>query len=194
MKILSFVDLHGDKDALNILKFKAKMVDLVICAGDITIFENHLSKLVREISNFNKPVLMLHGNHENASTLKEECSLYDNIFFLHKGIYEFNGVVFIGYGGGGFSERSPGFNSFIGKIKPFLKEKNVLITHGPPYGVTIDYIHNSHVGNKDFLNFIRKEQPNLVISGHIHETAGKQDKIGKTKIINPGPSGKIIEI
>jgi Icc-related predicted phosphoesterase len=194
MKILTFVDLHGNKDALSILKFKARMADLIICAGDISVFENNLSSLVKEIAKFKKPVLMLHGNHEKVSSLKEECSLYDNIFFLHKGIYELNDILFIGYGGGGFSERSPGFNSFVEKIKPFLKKKNVLITHGPPYGVTIDYIHNSHVGNKDFLNFIKKVQPNLVVCGHIHETAGKQDIIGKTKIINPGPSGKIIEI
>lgn len=194
MKILTFVDLHGNNDALQVLKFKAKMVNLVICAGDISVFENHLHKLVKEIARFNKPILMIHGNHEDASSLKDECSLYSNVFFLHKGIYEFNDILFFGYGGGGFSEHSPGFNSFVGKIKPFFRKKNVLITHGPPYGFNVDFIHNSHVGNKDFSKFIRSIQPNLVVCGHIHETAGKKDNIGKTKIINPGPSGEIIEI
>ncbi|MBS3097214.1 hypothetical protein J4209_00295 [Candidatus Woesearchaeota archaeon] len=40
--------------------------------------------------------------------------------------------------------------------------------------------------------FILKVKPDLAISGHLHENAGKEDKIGKTKIVNPGPFGKII--
>ena len=37
-------------------------------------------------------------------------------------------------------------------------------------------------------------KPDLVISGHLHETAGKEDKIGKTRLINPGPFGKILDV
>src|SRR3989338_4277221 len=33
-----------------------------------------------------------------------------------------------------------------------------------------------------------------VISDHLHENAGKEDKIGKTKVINPGPFGKILHL
>ena len=34
----------------------------------------------------------------------------------------------------------------------------------------------------------------LVVCGHLHENARKQDKIGKTLIINPGAVGAIVEL
>ena len=40
MMLLVFVDTHGDIDSLRKLKKKATKADLVLCAGDITIFEN----------------------------------------------------------------------------------------------------------------------------------------------------------
>ena len=49
-------------------------------------------------------------------------------------------------------------------------------------------------GDKSIKNFIKKIYPDLVISGHLHENAGKEDKIKNTKLINPGPYGKIITI
>jgi Icc-related predicted phosphoesterase len=41
---------------------------------------------------------------------------------------------------------------------------------------------------------IEETNPDLCICGHIHETFGKHDQIGNTKIINVGPKGVIINI
>ncbi len=194
MKVLACVDIHGSGDAFAILKRKSQEAAIILCAGDISVFENHLSLLVRQMADLKKPVIMLNGNHEDAERLKNECKKYNNIIFLHKGIYEYKDFIFIGFGGGGFSEKNPEFRDFIKKIKPYLKKETILITHAPPYGTAVDYIHNSHVGNKDYAYFIKKFQPLLAVSGHIHETAGKESFIGKTKVINPGPFGRIIEL
>ncbi|WP_136795259.1 MULTISPECIES: metallophosphoesterase family protein [Desulfosediminicola] len=62
----------------------------------------------------------------------------------------------------------------------------VLVSHTPPYGTSVDTIHGGHhVGSTSVRTFIEKYQPELCITGHIHEAKG-EDRIGKTHIINPG--------
>jgi len=42
-----------------------------------------------------------------------------------------------------------------------------------------------NVGNTSVLEFIRRVQPDICLTGHIHE-ADSEDFIGKTKVLNPG--------
>ncbi|MBW2990908.1 metallophosphoesterase family protein [Candidatus Woesearchaeota archaeon] len=195
MMLLAFVDTHGDMHSLKQVKKKAAKADLVICAGDTTIFENKLKSILREINSFHKPVLIMHGNHESEERLKKECEKHKNLIYFHKKFYEKNNIVFAGYGGGGFSLEDKKFEKFAERIKKKREGKQlVLILHGPPYGNKTDLIMGEHAGNKSFRDFIRHEKPIIVICGHLHENEGKQDKIGKSLIINPGPEGKLIEV
>ena len=41
---------------------------------------------------------------------------------------------------------------------------------------------------------IAKFKPDIMLSVHIHEAEGIEEKIGKTRVINIGKKGKIIEI
>jgi hypothetical protein len=193
--LLAFVDTHGDMEALRKLKKKAVKAELVLCAGDLTIFENHLRAMLKEINSFDKPVLIIHGNHEAENHLKEECKKHSNLIFLHEGFYEKDNIVFAGFGGGGFSMRDDKFDRFAERIRKKREGKQlVLLLHAPPYGNNTDRIMHEHAGNKSYRDFIRQEKPLLVVCGHLHENEGAQDKIGKTLIINPGPEGKLIEI
>ncbi len=194
MKILAFVDLHGDLSSLIALKKKAKKVDIVVCAGDFTLFEADIDYLLYEINKLGKPVLMIHGNHESSSLLKNLCKPLDNLTFIHKKFHKFKDVLFVGYGGGGFSLTEPDFEKFVKKNKNKIKGKVVLIVHAPPFGTKLDKLNSEHYGNKSITKFIEKFKPKLVVCGHFHETAGLNQKIGKTLIINPGPRGKIIEV
>ena len=195
MMLLVFVDTHGDLDSLKKLKKKVSKADLVLCAGDITIFENKMKTLLRMINSFNKPVLIIHGNHESEETLKEECKKYKNLIFLHKKFYEKENILFAGYGGGGFSLKDEKFERFAERIKKKRTGKQlVLVLHGPPYGNDTDLIMEEHAGNKSYRDFIRQEKPLIVVCGHLHENEGKEDNIGKTRIVNPGPYGKILMI
>ena len=83
------------------------------------------------------------------------------------------------------------FNKIIGKNKD---KKIILVTHAPPYKTNVDRIAGGHCGNKSIRHFIDKNKIDLVVCGHLHENFGKEDKIKKTRIINPGPFGKIVEI
>lgn len=49
-------------------------------------------------------------------------------------------------------------------------------------------------GSSALKKAIKEFQPDLFISGHIHEAEGLQEKIGKTRVISVGKKGKIIEI
>ena len=195
MKILACVDMHGSEKAFAALKEKAKKVDCVVCAGDFTIFEHSITKFLEFFDSLGKEVLMIHGNHEDEDSLKEACRPFKNIHFFHKEVVEKDGFVFFGYGGGGFSMMEPEFDDCVRKKLSLLRGKKIiLVTHAPPYKTAIDLLGESHKGNKNFKEFILQMHPVLVISGHLHENAGRHELLQKTLIMNPGPLGKIIEL
>ncbi len=62
----------------------------------------------------------------------------------------------------------------------------VLVSHSPPYATACDRLRSgAFVGSSAVREFIEKRQPDLCLCGHIHESRG-EDRIGKTRIINPG--------
>ncbi|MBU0471342.1 MAG: metallophosphoesterase [Nanoarchaeota archaeon] len=195
MKILAFTDHHGSPEDFKEVARKAKSADIIICGGDFTIFEHEIEYIMEQINNLPKKVLIIHGNHEDEETVRFLANHFKNVEFIHKGYYEIKDYLFIGYGGGGFSTTDPEFEELSKQFKQIMKgKKTILITHGPPYGTKTDKIGMGYVGNKSFTKFIKEAQPEIVICGHIHETFGKRDNIGKSKVINPGPEGEIIEL
>ena len=69
-----------------------------------------------------------------------------------------------------------------------------MITHIPPYKTTLDDIGWASAGSEGVRRAIKQLKPDFCLCGHIHETFGKEDWIGKTRVINVGDKGKIIEI
>ncbi len=211
MRILAFSDLHGDEKALKLLEKKAKKADVVVCAGDFTVFEHNILRIMRKLDSIGKPVMLVNGNHEDEMFVEEVCrtlkntrqihrKIHSSKTFLPKKVYQkLPEYVFVGHGGEGFDTTSEDFEKFATaatkKIRQLQKQgkKIVFITHQPPHNTKLDYIW-AHHGNKSYTRFIRKIQPLLHVCGHLHETQGKRDKIGKTLIINPGPKGKIVEV
>jgi Icc-related predicted phosphoesterase len=71
--------------------------------------------------------------------------------------------------------------------------KTIMAIHQPPSGMGLDVcINGRKVGSKAVQNWIQKEQPLLVLTGHIHEspqvTGLWKGNIGKTLVIQPGPA------
>lgn len=198
MKILAFVDMHGNKKALKALLRKAEKEkpDIILCAGDFTTFERDIQPILLELDLIGKPVLMIHGNHENPCVLKQHISMFNNLYDLHEKHHEFGDTIFIGYGGSGFAVIDPDFEKKQYHFEKILRPgvKTILMTHAPPYGTLLDLLDEGHCGNKTIAEFIKKVQPDLVICGHFHDNFNKKDMIGRTLIINPGPEGSIIEV
>lgn len=200
MKILAFVDMHGSLKALKKLQEKVdkQKPDLIICAGDFTVFEQNMDYIIHRFSKWKVPVLMIHGNHEDEGTLEDACKGRKNVFFMHGKTYNYDHTIILGHGGGGFSLRDKEFEKDAKKFEKKMAgfEKVVLFTHAPPYKTKLDPIMSSPCGCKSIKNFIKKHNKKIkvAISGHLHENSGKEDKIGNTRIINPSPYGKIIYV
>ena len=199
MKILAFTDIHGSLHAIKRIeqKVKSQNPDLLVCAGDISIFEHGIIGILRRLNRLNREIVMIHGNHEDDSTFRKLQTLFKNIIFIHKKHFIKGNLLFIGYGGGGFSIVDKEFekignSQFKQTIKNNHDKKIVLVTHAPPYRTKLDKLVDGHCGNKSIKQFVEKSKIEYLICGHLHENFGKEDKIGKTKIINPGPFGKII--
>ncbi|MFC1696914.1 metallophosphoesterase [Nanoarchaeota archaeon] len=204
MKILAFTDSHGNTKVLRDMKQRIvkENIKVVICAGDFTIFQENMKYILKKISEFKIPVLLVHGNHEDAPDVKHECEKYSNLIFLHEKSYKINNTLILGYGGGGFSLTGAKFKkvskSFLKKIEKEKKNnkhlKIVLFTHGPAYRTELDIIMEEHCGSKSIRDFIKQVKPELHICGHLHENEGIKDKIGSTLTVNPGPYGEIFEV
>jgi uncharacterized protein len=198
MKILAFVDLHGSLSALKDIKKKSKNADILVCAGDFTIFEQGIEHVMGALNKLKKDVLIIHGNHEDEDLVRELCLVYDNLYFLHNNHFIKDDVLFLGWGGGGFSETDKSFEKRDKRFKDLMKKNKekavVLVTHAPPYGTKIDRIGKEHCGNKSIFKFIKKHKVDLGFSGHLHEDSGKMDKIDKSTVMNPGPHGKVVNL
>ena len=65
---------------------------------------------------------------------------------------------------------------------------HLMVCHTPPYATKLDrLINGTPVGSPAVRRFIEMYEPHVCISGHIHESPGV-DLIGRTKILNAGPS------
>lgn len=66
------------------------------------------------------------------------------------------------------------------KVPP---DVDILLTHGPPYGIGDLTRSGDHVGCRALKAWIEAHQPSLVVCGHIHEGYGKY-QLGNTLIVN----------
>lgn len=197
MKILAFVDMHGELSALKKLRKKAEKVDLIICAGDVSLFSNKLFYFMQQLDSFGKTVLMIHGNHESNDEIRGLAKMLNNIKVIHNTTYKVDNYVFFGWGGGGFALRDTKFEKEANKkFKKYCTKdyKTILVTHAPPYGTKLDIVYYEHVGSKSIFEFVYKNKPTYLICGHIHECNKRNDVINKTPVLNTGGDGVIVEV
>ena len=198
-KILAIGDIHGDTGLVKKLAEKAKKenVDLVILAGDLTLMENSTKNLVGPFIQAGKKVLLLHGNHEGIATIDFLSELYPNTKNLHGNSIIHNNIGIFGAGGADFGVNPMSeaeFKKTIGKAHDKVKDmkKKILVTHMHPQGSKAEF--SGFEGSKNIRQAIEKYQPDFAIFSHIHEAAGIEEKIGKTRVINVSRKEKIFEI
>jgi len=205
MRIIAFGDIHMSTKGMKNIPGIDK-ADLLIVNGDLTNFGNKADAkvLLNEIMSVNLSVFTLIGNLDNyeINTYLDELDLN-----LHGQARLFrNKVCCLGIGGSNitpfktlteFSEKellAIGEQAFrqAAEFKTLAESLHagripvILVTHTPPYGTRLDRLRNGrHVGSKAIRTIIEKYQPDLCITGHIHESKGFDD-IGRTQLINPG--------
>lgn len=193
LRILAFSDLHSDEKALRSLEKKAKNADILVCAGDFTYFELGMKRILRKLNSFGKKVVLVHGNHEEPFNVRLMSRNMKNIIYVHKKLHRHGNYVFVGHGGEGFSLTSKDFETFAAKLRFKKDDKVILVNHQPPHKTRLDFIW-AHHGNRSYRNFILRKKPILAICGHLHETAGKKDRLGRTTLLNAGEKGVIVEV
>lgn len=201
LRILAASDIHGDKKLVSRLADKAekKQVDLVVLCGDITFFETDVGGLIGPFERKKKKVILVPGNHETVATADFLAKMYSHTYNIHGYSIKIGDVGFFGVGSGNigiFQLDEKEIKSILKKAAKGVRDakKKVMVTHIPPYDTKLDDLGWAKAGSKSIRDVIEEVQPNFCLCGHIHETFGKQEMIGKTKVINVGRKGKVIDV
>lgn len=191
---IAFGDIHESTSVLAEIK-DLERAEGVIITGDLT--NNGTSRSVRNVISaveaYNRNILAQPGNMDTKAVVEY---LTDKNINLHRQVREL--ASGLGVMGIGYSTPTP-FNTpgevEESTIEGWLEEtyakaagfsKLVLVIHEPPANSATDMIVNGqHVGSEAVRRFIEKRQPEVVLTGHIHESKAV-DTIGKSTVINPG--------
>jgi hypothetical protein len=194
MKILAFGDIHEYVHSLESLSTALRQADLLLVSGDLTRWRGPetASKILESIKQHNANILAQVGNTDCWETNHYLDHLGIN---LHGQGYRFGDLGIFGVGGSNptpfytpteFSEEEIAAYLWAGYNAIKDAPCKILVAHCPPSQTAIDRTYAGyHVGSTSVRRFIEAYQPDLCISGHIHEAPG-EDRIGKTLLFNPG--------
>lgn len=195
-KILAAGDFHGDSSVTKKLAEKAKKenVDLVILTGDITgpvDSKNLLKPFIQK----KKKVIFVPGNWDTSETANFFSELY-GIKNVGEHYVKYNDIGIFGIGNPDWQMNLEEKKAFKKLKKEFEKikdlEKQIMVSHLHASKTKSEF--SGIPGSKGIRKAIEKFQPDIFISGHIHEAEGIEEKIGKTKVFSVGRKGKIIEV
>jgi len=204
MRILAFGDVHMSAQQCRRLPDAGK-ADLVLVIGDLTNFGRKPDAriVLDELLSVNSRLLGVIGNldHYEINDYLDQLDMN-----LHGQARIVDGKIHVMGAGGSnitpfgtpteFSENEiteilmRGYRQTeeFGSLAPLSNRKmpTILVSHVPPRNTRVDRLTNGqHVGSTAVRAFIETYQPEICLTGHIHEARG-EDRIGKTHIINPG--------
>ncbi len=193
MRFLVLSDIHGDTSFFDKLDAEFTQADAVLVAGDFAKFGDTETGLptLQALMKKHETIYAITGNCDEP-TFIEKLDEYD--VNIEACLVHSQGIFFSGSGGASkFTGTTPNERDdeeFITDLRVVseLEEKSntILLIHNPPKNTKLDKIDAGvHVGSQLIKEFIEKNQPLAVISGHIHESFAI-DTIGKTIAINPG--------
>jgi Icc-related predicted phosphoesterase len=201
VKILIFSDIHGDLRALD--KILAQPADVYIAAGDLSTFGRALDRCGEVLQPLGERLWVLPGNHETHEETRTFCKRFGFLDF-HRQVRQLpsaSGAT--QWAGLGYSNITP-FNTpgefsedEISKaLAPFEGIQPLyLVVHFPPKGTTLDeFAPGKHAGSPTLRTWVERVQPLYLFCGHIHESAGRTDRIGSTQCFNVGKQGYALEI
>lgn len=194
MRIIGLSDVHSNLSMIQRMAPILAAADVVLLAGDITHFgrETEIATLLDTLTPLAQKIFAVPGNCDYSGVGRYLDSEKIN---LHGKGQVFNNIGFVGLGGSLITPFSTPNELTENEIGSFLEQgaarippgiPMVLVSHQPPVKTRCDRIASgAHVGSLAVRHFIEKHQPILCFTGHIHE-ARDVDRIGKTRIINPG--------
>jgi predicted phosphohydrolase len=186
LRLVCMSDLHSLKPACPIPEG-----DVLIVAGDVCGYGT-----LDEIKTFNAFLgslphphkLLIAGNHDwpFARVPEQAIALLHNATYLKDSGIEIGGIKFWG------SPWQPFFCNWAFNLPrgtPLAKvwakipsDTDVLITHGPPYGILDRVYDGEHVGCEELRAALPRVRPKIHVFGHVHEDYGVLEQDGTTFI------------
>jgi hypothetical protein len=198
-KILAVGDIHGDSRLMKKLAQQAKEenVDIVILAGDLTFADQEFKDIIKPFTDIKKQVLLIPGNHESTETVDFLAKVYPPTKNIHGKSFVKDDLGIFGVGGADIGinqiEDSELYHLLkISNEKVKGLDKKIMVTHMHPAGTKSEF--SGFEGSKAIRKAIEAFKPDIALCAHIHEAAGVEDKIGKTRVLNVSRKGKIFEI
>ena len=187
MRIVCVSDTHGCHNELTIPDG-----DIFIHCGDFSMMGEY-----EDLMEFNKWLgtlphkrkIVIGGNHDFILEKDYYFNVvhFSNATYLEDNLLELDGLRIYG------SPYTPRFGDWafmrdrgneMAKIwSKIPKDVDILITHGPPYGILDVTKGGLKVGCLDLLGVINTLKPKIHLFGHIHESYGTIEKNG-TKFYN----------
>lgn len=195
MKIVAFGDVHMAIAQMRKIAVELASADLIILSGDLTHFGGRAdaAKVVHAARTYCRQVLTLPGNVDQPEVLD---FLQTEQVSLHREHRRLDDLAIFGCGGSNITPfRTPLeyedaelgrilADAYTGVAETALQ---LMVCHTPPYATKLDRLTTGiPVGSQAVRQFIEQHQPQVCITGHIHESPGV-DAIGRTKILNAGP-------
>ncbi|MEM4260523.1 MAG: metallophosphoesterase [Candidatus Woesearchaeota archaeon] len=208
MKILSAGDIHGDKGLVRVLADKAEKenVDLVVLCGDLTRGEQSTEGILGPFVKKKKKVLLIPGNHESIATADFLAELYGQRNIHGYGIKMKNNrktkekeIGFFGCSGVNIGMHKIDEDEIFKLLKQgytYIKDAKIkiMVTHVHPSDSIMERFSRFVPGSIGVKKAIDTFKPDILLCSHVHEAEGIEEKIGKTRVINVGSAGKIIEV
>jgi Icc-related predicted phosphoesterase len=204
LRILAASDIHGDTTLVKKLAEQAEKenVDLVVLCGDLTMGESSTQNLIGPFAARHKKVLLIPGNHETVATADFLAELYEPaVRNIHGYSVRYKDVGI--FGAGGVTNVGPMPPIDEGEMYDLLKKgfdkirylkKRIMVTHIHPSETKMEKMSLFVPGSDAVRKAVESFKPDILLCGHVHEAEGLEEKIGKTRVINVGRKGKIINI
>ncbi len=190
MRILAFSDLHHSRARAEALVAAAADADLVIGAGDFCNMRRDLPQAMNLLAGIAAPFVVVPGNAESADELREAAHAETTV--LHGEAAEIEGLRLFGLGYGvpvtPFGDWSCDLTEAQAEaLLDRCEAADVLICHSPPHGVADVTSAGQSVGSTAIRAAVERLQPALALCGHIHDSWGREGRIGATRVVNLGP-------
>lgn len=196
MRLLLLTDIHGDVEKLEKI-VEREEYDAVLCAGDLSDareFEDYETQLGEVLDVFEQQGKMTKAVPGNMDP-EEECvrELIQRRMNIHKKIASFEDFEAVGFGGGitpfgtPFEPEGADIKNALETLYQRMKsDRRFAVIHQPPANTDLDVADGEHVGSEEVRELIDEKDFELVLTGHIHESRGREE-IGNTVVVNPGP-------
>lgn len=196
VRIAYVVDVHGHFESVAQVVSDVGPLDALVVGGDITTFgtPDDAEQAIERWRPLAPTLLAIAGNCDSPEIDERLVELGVSI---HRRGTIVEDVGFAGVSGAPLSplhtpyelpDDELGARAAKGLAEIAGCRVRVFCPHAPPHGTACDRLRSGeHVGSAALRALVEREQPDLVLCGHIHE-ARATDCIGRTQVVNPGPA------